>query len=311
MSGGIQTCRPAHSPWRLGEQGSRSLAAGRHLCPDEIRVEDLHRQLFPGENAHFVYVRGNRDTARVAWDFASMHSLRDWCVFNVEYQTNNFTGHEVMSPEALSGPLDSLAKPVEADAGRLAKCRAGIDGELESKLRQVQSLISAGNRDAARDMKEIDTRFGGLAAPQTLELESELYKPAGKPQGSERLAALAASVIKRGHIGISVEHRPQRRLERPEPGFVVAPSFNRVSKNRTADLLIAEGIEGTIILVILETGRFERRTDKVEKPPHLAFEVCDKILVDHPVDFSRQHAVEVRHQAHVIAVKAANLCQPV
>jgi hypothetical protein len=110
-----------------------------------------------------------------------MHSLRDWCVFNVEYQTNNFTGHEVMSPEALSGPLDSLAKPVEADAGRLAKCRAGIDGELESKLRQVQSLISAGNRDAARDMKEIDTRFGGLAAPQTLELESELYKPAGKP----------------------------------------------------------------------------------------------------------------------------------
>jgi len=101
------------------------------------------------EKAHFVYVTGDRDTARFAWDFASMHSLRDWCVFNVEYQTNNFTDHEVMGPEALSRALDSLAKPIEADAGRLAKCRAGIDTELESKLRQVQALISAGNRDAA------------------------------------------------------------------------------------------------------------------------------------------------------------------
>jgi hypothetical protein len=85
------------------------------------------------EKAHFVYVTGDRDTARFAWDFASMHSLRDWCVFNVEYQTNNFTDHEVMSPEALSRALDSLATPIEADAGRLAKCRAGIDAELESK----------------------------------------------------------------------------------------------------------------------------------------------------------------------------------
>lgn len=133
------------------------------------------------EKVRLVYVTGDRDTARVSWDLASMHSLRDWCVFNVEYQTNNFTGHEVMSPEALSRALDSLAKPIEPDAG-LAQCRAGIDAELESELRQVQSLLSAGNRDGARDiLKAIDTRFGGLAAPQTLELESEIDKPAVKP----------------------------------------------------------------------------------------------------------------------------------
>ena len=146
----------------------------------ELPPKDLFLQF--QEQGHFVYVTGDRDTARFAWDFASMHSLRDWCVFNVESQTNNFTGHEVMSPEALSRALDSLAKPIEVDAGRLADCRGGIDAELESKLRQVQSLISAGNRDAARDiLKEIDTRFGGLAAPQTLELENELDKSAVKP----------------------------------------------------------------------------------------------------------------------------------
>jgi hypothetical protein len=146
----------------------------------ELPPKDLFLQF--QEEAHLVYVTGDRDTSRVAWDFASMHSLRDWCVFNVEYQTNNFTGHEVMSPEALSRALDSLAKPLEADTGRLAECRGGIDAELESKLRQVQSLISAGNRDAARDvLKDIDTRFGGLAAPQTLELESKLDQPAAKP----------------------------------------------------------------------------------------------------------------------------------
>ena len=134
------------------------------------------------ERTHLIYVTGDRDTSRVAWDLASMHSLRDWCVFNAEYQTNNFTGHEIMSPYALSRALDSLAKPTEPDAGRLASCRAGIDAELESRLGQVRSLISAGNRDAARDMlKDIDTRFGGLAAPQTLELQSEIDESAAKP----------------------------------------------------------------------------------------------------------------------------------
>ena len=146
----------------------------------QLPPKDLFLQF--QEKAHFVYVTGDRDTARVGWDFASMHSLRDWCVFNAESQTNNFTGHEVMSPEALSRALDSLAKPAEADAGRLAKCRAGIDAELESKLKQVRSLIAAGNRAAARDLLEdIDGRFSGLAAPQTLELESDLDQPAAKP----------------------------------------------------------------------------------------------------------------------------------
>ncbi len=146
----------------------------------ELPPKDLFLQF--QEKGHLVYVTGDRDTSRVAWDFASMHSLRDWCVFNVEYQTSNFTGHEAMSPEALSRAFDSLAKPVQADAGRLAECRSGIDAELEGKLRQVQSLISAGNRDAARDiLKEIDTRFGGFAAPQILELEGELDQPAVKP----------------------------------------------------------------------------------------------------------------------------------
>lgn len=127
------------------------------------------------EKAHFVYVTGDSDTARVAWDLASMHSLRDWCVFNVENQTSNFTGHEVMSADAFSRALDLLAKPMETDASRLATCRAGLDAELDGKLRQVKSLLSAGDRDAARDrLKEIDTRFGGLAASQSVELEGEL-----------------------------------------------------------------------------------------------------------------------------------------
>lgn len=146
----------------------------------QLPPKDLFLQF--QEKAHFVYVTGDRDTARLAWDYASMHSLRDWCVFNAQQQTNNSTGHEIMSPEALARALDSLAKPTESDAGKLAKCRAGIDAELEGKIRQVRSLISAGDRDAARDiLKDIDTHFGGLAAPQTLELESELDKRAVKP----------------------------------------------------------------------------------------------------------------------------------
>lgn len=146
----------------------------------QLPPKDLFLQF--QENAHLVYVTGDRDTARASWDLASMHSLRDWCVFNTDYETSNFTGHEVMSGESLSRSLDLLAKPNETDAGKLAACRAGIGSELEGKLRDVRSLMSAGNRGAARDnLKDIDTRFGGLAAPQTLELKSELDGSAVKP----------------------------------------------------------------------------------------------------------------------------------
>ena len=147
--------------------------AAIHLPPKDLFLQFQ-------ENVHLVYVTGDRDTSRISWDLESMHSLRDWCVFHAEDQTSNFTGHEIMSAEALARALDAVEKPMDADAARLAECRAGLDAELQGKLAAVRSLISAGNRDAARDLlKDIDTRFGGLAGQETLGLEREIDTQAG------------------------------------------------------------------------------------------------------------------------------------
>ena len=131
--------------------------------------------------SHLIYVTGDRDSFHVAKDFSSMHSLRDWCVFGVEDHPTAWSDHEVINPEALSRALDGLSKPEPADANQLAACRAGIDAELENRLRQVQAFITAGNRESASDLlKDIDTRFGGLAAPDSVTLSADIDKIAAK-----------------------------------------------------------------------------------------------------------------------------------
>jgi hypothetical protein len=73
------------------------------------------------------------------------------------------------------------AQPLNLAHETFAACRAGIDAELESKLSQVQSFITAGNRDSANDLlKDIDTRFGGLAAPNSVTLSADIDKIAAK-----------------------------------------------------------------------------------------------------------------------------------
>lgn len=127
------------------------------------------------ESTHLVYVTGGRDSFHVTTDFASMNSLRDLCVFAVDDQPTAFADHEVIDSAALARALDTLAKPAPPDAGKLATCRSGIDAQLDAKLAHVQSLVAAGNREAAHDLlKDIDVRYGGLAAPRSLELAEQL-----------------------------------------------------------------------------------------------------------------------------------------
>jgi hypothetical protein len=134
---------------------------------------DLFRRF--QESAHLVYVTGDRDTFTLSMDLASIRSMHDWCVEGVGDETENFTDHDVISPSALARAIDALAAAHPPDAAKLAECRSTIENELAAQLRQVQSLLSAWQRDSARAaLQEIDARFGGLAAPQSVELANKL-----------------------------------------------------------------------------------------------------------------------------------------
>jgi hypothetical protein len=129
------------------------------------------------ESTRLVYVTGDQDTFILNLDRESLRSMQDWCVFDTAALVSPGAGHEAADSSALSRALDALLHPEPPDPDKLAACRSGIETELTAKLQQAQSLIASGRRDEARALLlEIDKRFGGLAAPRSVELETELSK---------------------------------------------------------------------------------------------------------------------------------------
>jgi predicted esterase len=122
-----------------------------------------------------VYITGERDPEHLADDAQSIRSLHKWCVVNVEEAVQPRVQHEIALPGALSQALASLAAQRPAESGKLASCRAALAADLAARLREVEELLDRGaTREAADRLKHIDERFGGLAAPRSVELAGRL-----------------------------------------------------------------------------------------------------------------------------------------
>ena len=147
--------------------------AGTHVPP-----RDLMRTF--QEKTRLVYVTGDRDQVNQGTDITSMRTMRDYCMFNIDRITMHDTGHAPADPLSLGRALDLLDTKVTPDA-RLADCRSGLDSEWSKALDGVEALIAGGKRDAARtSLDELDLKYGGLAAPRSLELNARLAQPAQK-----------------------------------------------------------------------------------------------------------------------------------
>lgn len=122
-----------------------------------------------------VYLTGERDPEHLADDAQSIRSLHQWCVANAETAVQPRVQHEVALPGALLQALERLLAQQPAEPGKLAACRAALDADLAARLREVEELLGKGaGREAARRLKQIDERFGGLAAPRSVELAGRL-----------------------------------------------------------------------------------------------------------------------------------------
>jgi len=150
--------------------GSDPIDAGHANPPPRELLERFQ------ESTRVVYVTGENDTVRpMNLDTASLESMRDWCVFDTASRITYGAAHQILSPAALSWALTALAEHVRTDAAKLAACRAALEQRLSARLAHVHELIDAGKRDEARKaLLELDHRFGGLAAPQSLALASAL-----------------------------------------------------------------------------------------------------------------------------------------
>jgi len=125
------------------------------------------------DSTRLVYVTGE-DDARLIDDIHSQQSLEKWCVFDVVTETEPRKGHEPADASAFSRSLDALLRRAEPQPHRLVACRARIDEELTAQLKQVEDSFARGEPSTARRLLgKIDARYGGLAAPRSVELAGQ------------------------------------------------------------------------------------------------------------------------------------------
>jgi hypothetical protein len=121
-----------------------------------------------------VYVTGERDDAHLIDDMHSRQSLEKWCVFDVVTVSEPRKEHEPADASAFSRSLDALLRRTQDHPKGLADCRARLDGELTTQLKLVEDAFARGERNAARRLLDkIDARYGGLAAPRSVELAGQ------------------------------------------------------------------------------------------------------------------------------------------
>ena len=120
------------------------------------------------ESSRLVYLTGARDVTRLEMDATSIRSMRDWCQNNID-EIRPDSDHTVADPRALARAIEALLAPIEPDAAGLAACRRAVEGRLSAELDQLRALRTAGKADEASALlKRIDSRFGGLAASETV-----------------------------------------------------------------------------------------------------------------------------------------------
>jgi pimeloyl-ACP methyl ester carboxylesterase len=127
------------------------------------------------EKTRLVYISGQNDAVNTDKDAASTQSMLEWCVFDWYAERSAWTGHEVAGPAVLDRALDMLDKHAQPNLARLNKCRLHINQELGKEIDQANDLLAAGNVDGARKLlTKIDTRYGGLAAPRSIDLAARI-----------------------------------------------------------------------------------------------------------------------------------------
>ena len=123
------------------------------------------------ETTRLVYLTGRDDAPRIEMDAHSRDSMQGWCVFDIKTVTVAWTGHEAAGAAAFNQGLDALESRDLPAPEKVAACRRRYERELGEQLAKVEQLQISGKQQAAENLLDaVDERFGGLAAPRSVEL---------------------------------------------------------------------------------------------------------------------------------------------
>jgi pimeloyl-ACP methyl ester carboxylesterase len=127
--------------------------------------------------ARLVYVTGAHDLSNRRADGASLASVREVCVQQVHRHSMGSLGHAVPDRRTFSRVLAWLDPPVAAkiDLGALATCRARVMARVQMDMLMATTLFERGDLAAAGEaLGEADQRWGGLAAPASVDLARKI-----------------------------------------------------------------------------------------------------------------------------------------
>jgi hypothetical protein len=132
-------------------------------------------------STRLVYVTGSQDNWIIQSDIASRESTYEWCASGTITDTMIRAGHEIADPASLDRALSALAARVAPDEAKLAACREHLEKAMSEELRRVKELLDQDRfHEASKLLAKIDTKFGGLAAPESVNLAGRIGPPAAR-----------------------------------------------------------------------------------------------------------------------------------
>lgn len=127
------------------------------------------------QSSRIVFLTGDHDAVRQMQLAHASDTLRRWCVFDTDSITLLDTGHVLADGAGLRRGLSVLAQSRAPDIAALAACRQRHRARLDAALAQAAASARQGHAAVARkQLDAIDARFGGLAAPRSLDLLRQL-----------------------------------------------------------------------------------------------------------------------------------------
>jgi pimeloyl-ACP methyl ester carboxylesterase len=127
------------------------------------------------QSTRVVFLSGLKDRISLVKGEETRASLKEWCVADVGEETMALSGHEYAGAADFERALNSLQAHAAPNPRKVAACQARKSGEIAAKLQQVRDLLGRGkNRDALSLLHKIDRDYGGMAAPESVELEAKI-----------------------------------------------------------------------------------------------------------------------------------------
>ena len=175
FSGGSRTALRLALAWpdvfrgALLNAGSDVLGGGRLTLPEAPLLALVQ------ERSRLVYATGVRDMPNRRMDEASQASARALCIGGMRDIPIASRGDHVMPDRRhFDLAMDALESPRAADAA-LPGCRERLQRRVDADLAAVEQLMQQGDTTAAgARLGEADQRWGGLAAPRSVELARRL-----------------------------------------------------------------------------------------------------------------------------------------